>query len=165
MDVDPETRQHYGETWILCAEERRGHDTPRNGRDRENDFLVEYLSLEKPRHRLHKGLNRVNFMNAFARTLSSTNMGSLENGCCKISCGDRGALNVLINVISVWNTVYLTEAVKVLKAQKVDENLFAYIFPLGWEHTNCPGEYQFTTTDIRPFTTVANREIIIFIPW
>ena len=40
--------------------------------------------------------------------------------------------------------MYLTEAVKVLKAQgTVEESLLAHIFPLGWEHINFLGEYQF----------------------
>ena len=54
------------------------------------------------------------------------------------------ALNILINAISVWNTVYLTEAVKFLKTNgNVDESLLHHIFPLGFEHINFLGEYKF----------------------
>ena len=49
----------------------------------------------------------------------------------------------LFNAISVWNTVYLTEAIIVLKAKRdFDEDLIQHISPLGWEHINLLGEYK-----------------------
>lgn len=54
------------------------------------------------------------------------------------------ALNILINAITVWNTVYLTEATKILKAKGLlKEQLLPHISPLGWEHINLLGEYTF----------------------
>lgn len=55
------------------------------------------------------------------------------------------ALNLLINAISVWNTIYLSETINVLKKkEKFDEELLKQISPLGWEHINFLGEYQFS---------------------
>ncbi|KZE08323.1 transposase [Bacillus mycoides] len=52
------------------------------------------------------------------------------------------ALNLLINAISVWNTVYLSEAIKALKKkEQFDEELLKYISPLEWEHINFLEEY------------------------
>lgn len=42
------------------------------------------------------------------------------------------ALNILINAITVWNTVYLTEATKILNAKGLlKEELLPHISPLG----------------------------------
>ncbi|OJH20366.1 hypothetical protein BLX88_02940, partial [Bacillus obstructivus] len=52
--------------------------------------------------------------------------------------------NILINAISVWNTVYLGEATKELKKHDaLKEELLPHISPLGWEHINLLGEYKF----------------------
>lgn len=43
------------------------------------------------------------------------------------------ALNILINAISIWNTVYLEKAVEYQKKHKgIDENLLKHISPLNW---------------------------------
>ena len=62
------------------------------------------------------------------------------------------ALNILINAISVWNTVYLTEAAKLLKEiGALRENLLKHISPLGWEHINFLGEYTFDMNKVASF--------------
>lgn len=54
------------------------------------------------------------------------------------------ALNIIINAINVWNTVYLTEATNLLKEKgTLREDLLKHISPLGWEHNNFLGEYTF----------------------
>ena len=83
-------------------------------------------------------------MNALARAIFFGKYGEFRERALQDQLQRASALNILINAISVWNTVYLTEAVKMLKAQgTVDESLLAHIFPLGWEHINFLGEYQF----------------------
>lgn len=54
------------------------------------------------------------------------------------------ALNILINAISIWNTVYLEKGVEYQKKHKgIDENLLKHISPLNWTHINFLGEYSF----------------------
>jgi hypothetical protein len=56
----------------------------------------------------------------------------------------KSALNILINAISIWNTVYLEKAVECQKKYKgIDENLLKHISPLNWSHINFLGEYSF----------------------
>ena len=62
------------------------------------------------------------------------------------------SLNILINAISVWNTVYLTEATGMLKEKAgFREDLLSHISSLGWEHINFLGEYTF---DLKKFTSI-----------
>ena len=60
------------------------------------------------------------------------------------------ALNILINAISVWNTVYLQRSIDYLKAAEIDidENLLKHTSPLVWEHINFLGEYSFNIKNI-----------------
>jgi len=59
------------------------------------------------------------------------------------------AINILINAISVWNTVYLTEATKLKKEKgNLREDLLKHISPLGWEHINFLGEYNFDANKV-----------------
>ncbi len=54
------------------------------------------------------------------------------------------ALNIIINDISIWNTVHLTEATKLLKEKgNLREDLLKHFYRLGWEHINFLGEYTF----------------------
>ncbi len=64
-------------------------------------------------------------------------------------------LNLLINAISVWNTVYLSEAIKALeKKEQFDEELLKHISPLGWEYINFLGEYRFSKREIAPLDSL-----------
>ncbi len=55
------------------------------------------------------------------------------------------ALSVLINAISIWDTAYLQKAIDYLKSTDsgFNEKLLKHIAPLGWEHINFLGEYNF----------------------
>ena len=56
------------------------------------------------------------------------------------------ALNVLINVISIWNAVYLKEAYNYLvKIVSEVSNYIKHISPINWEHITFLGEYKFNT--------------------
>lgn len=47
------------------------------------------------------------------------------------------ALNIIINAIILWNTVYLTEAINHLKQNgELDEDWLPHVSPLAWEHIN-----------------------------
>lgn len=53
------------------------------------------------------------------------------------------ALNLVVAAIILWNTVYLAEAVELLKQQgmTVNEELLRHLSPLGWEHITLTGDY------------------------
>lgn len=56
---------------------------------------------------------------------------------------------MIINVINIWNTIYLEKAIEYRKSieEDVNEDLITHISPLGWEHINMLGEYQFKFDD------------------
>jgi hypothetical protein len=54
-------------------------------------------------------------------------------------------LNLLTNIIIVWNTIYIQEVLKQLKDEghKVNEEDFEHISPAPFEHINRLGKYTF----------------------
>ena len=88
-------------------------------------------------------------MNGLARALFFGKRGELRERGLQDQLQRASALNILINAISVWNTVYLTEATKVLKEKgTLREDLLKHISPLGWEHINFLGEYTFDKKNV-----------------
>lgn len=57
------------------------------------------------------------------------------------------SLNILTNIIIVWNTVYIQEILKQLQKEGlvIDENDLEYISPTPFEHINRLGKYTFNT--------------------
>lgn len=54
-------------------------------------------------------------MNALARAIFFGKRGELRERALQDQLQRASALNIIINAISVWNTVYLAEATKILK--------------------------------------------------
>lgn len=114
------------------------------GRIEKTIFIMDYLSSEALRRRIHRGLNKGEAMNALARAIFFGKHGELRERALQDQLQRASALNIIINSISVWNTVYLQQATEHHKKQgKHQEELLNHISPLGWEHVNFLGEYKF----------------------
>ncbi|WP_201715524.1 Tn3 family transposase [Rossellomorea arthrocnemi] len=120
------------------------------GRIEKTIFILDYISNEAIRRRIQRGLNKGESMNALARALFFGKRGELRERALQDQLQRASALNIIINAITVWNTVYLTEATKVLSEKGIlREQMIKHISPLGWEHINFLGEYTF---DIKKMT-------------
>lgn len=116
------------------------------GRIEKTIFILDYISSESMRRGIQRGLNKGEAMNALARALFFGKRGELRERALQDQLQRASALNILINAISIWNTVYLSEAIKVLRDRDgFNEDLLKHISPLGWEHINFLGEYRFNT--------------------
>lgn len=117
------------------------------GRIEKTIFILDYLSSEALRRRIHRGLNKGEAMNALARAIFFGKHGELRERALQDQLQHASALNIIINAISVWNTVYLQQATEHLKKKqgKLQEELLNHISPLGWGHVNFLGEYKFNT--------------------
>ena len=114
------------------------------GRIEKTIFVLDYISNEALRRRVQKGLNKGEAMNGLARALFFGKRGELRERGLQDQLQRASSLNILINAIAVWNTVYLTEATQILKEKgQLKEELLSHISPLGWEHINLLGEYTF----------------------
>jgi hypothetical protein len=89
-------------------------------------------------------LNKGEAMNALARAIFFGKHGELRERALQDQLHRASALNLIINAISIWNTVYISQAIEHLKTTgKYKEELLPHISPLGWEHINFLSEYSF----------------------
>lgn len=114
------------------------------GRIEKTIFILDYVSSEALRRKIHRGLNKGEAMNALARAIFFGKHGELRERALRDQLQRASALNILINAISVWNTVYLSKATEHKKeVGDLQKDLLNHISPLGWEHINFLGEYTF----------------------
>jgi len=118
------------------------------GRIEKTIFILDYITNETLRRRVHRGLNKGEAMNGLARALFFGKRGEFRERGIQDQLQRASALNIIINAISVWNTVYLGEATKFKKNHALKEELLPHISPLGWEHINFLGEYKFNSNKI-----------------
>ncbi|MDA8353018.1 MAG: Tn3 family transposase [Firmicutes bacterium] len=115
------------------------------GRIEKTIFLLDYVSDKALRRRVQRGLNKGESMNSLARAIFFGKRGKLRERALNDQLQRASALSLLINAISIWNTVYLTKAVEALrKTRSIPETLISHISPLGWNHINFLGEYKFS---------------------
>lgn len=119
------------------------------GRIEKTIFILNYLSSKSLRRKIQKGLNKGEAMNGLARAIFFGKQGELRERTIQNQLQRASALNILINVISVWNTLHLTKAVEYQKGLGgFNEDLLHHMSPLGWEHINLLGEYHFNSKKI-----------------
>lgn len=114
------------------------------GRIEKTIFILNYLSSETLRRKIQKGLNKGEAMNGLARAIFFGKQGELRERTLQHQLQRASALNIIINAISVWNTLHLTKAIDYQKGiRDFNEDLLHHMSPLGWEHINLLGEYHF----------------------
>jgi len=80
---------------------------------------------------------------ALARAVFFNRLGEIRDRSFEQQRYRASGLNLVTAAIVLWNTVYLERAANALRGhgQAVDEALFQYLSPLGWEHINLTGDY------------------------
>jgi len=119
------------------------------GRIEKTIFILNYISDESLRRKIQRGLNKGEAMNGLARAIFFGKQGELRERTIQHQLQRASALNIIINVISIWNTLHLTKAVEYqIQSGSFNEELLHHISPLGWEHINLLGEYHFNSEKI-----------------
>lgn len=116
------------------------------GRIEKTIFILNYISDESLRRKIQKGLNKGEAINGLARAIFFGKQGELRERTIQHQLQRASALNIIINAISIWNTLHLTKAVEYQKRSgSFNEELLHHMSPLGWEHINLLGEYHFNS--------------------
>ncbi|PMC34622.1 DDE transposase [Bacillus sp. UMB0899] len=116
------------------------------GRIEKTIFILNYISDESLRRKIQRGLNKGEAMNGLARAIFFGKQGELRERTIQHQLQRASALNIIINGISIWNTLHLTKAVEYQKqSASFNEDLLHHMSPLGWEHINLLGEYHFNS--------------------
>lgn len=105
------------------------------GRIEKTIFILNYISDESLRRKIQRGLNKGEAMNGLARAIFFGKQGELRERTIQHQLQRASALNIIINAISIWNTLHLTTAVEYKKRTgSFNEDLLHHMSPLGWEH-------------------------------
>ncbi|HFU6276977.1 TPA: Tn3 family transposase, partial [Enterococcus faecium] len=119
------------------------------GRIEKTIFILNYISDESLRRKIQRGLNKGEAMNGLARAIFFGKQGELRERTIQHQLQRASALNIIINAISIWNTLHLTTAVEYKKRTgSFNEDLLHHMSPLGWEHINLLGEYHFNSEKV-----------------
>ena len=124
-------------------------------------FILRYLQSQPLRRRIHAQLNKGEQLHALRVWLWFGGDGHLRKKQEDAQQETAGCLNVLTNLVVVWNTVYTQEVLKKHQADghMVDENDFEHLSPARFAHINRLGRYtfqkveQFEDNGLRPLRT------------
>jgi len=113
-------------------------------------YLLHYIDDGAYRRRILVQLNRGEGRHQLARTVFHGKRGELRQRYHEGQEDQLGALGLVVNVLVLWNTIYMDAALDQLRAEGFgvrDEDLVR-LSPLGFDHINMLGRYAFVLPDI-----------------
>lgn len=128
------------------------------GRIAKTMYLLEYVSDETYRRRIHTQLNRGESRGQLARAVMHGRKGEIREKYRAGMEDQLGALGLVVNAIALWNTRYLQAALDAIRAMGDDvfEADVSRLSPLKFAHINMLGRYHFEMSpdvaggDLRP---------------
>ena len=112
-------------------------------------YLLRFIDDEAYRRRILVQLNRGEGRHQLARIVFHGKRGELRQRYREGQEDQLGALGLVVNVIVLWNTIYMDAALKQLRAEGFDVRAEdeARLSPLGFDHINMLGRYAFILPD------------------
>jgi TnpA family transposase len=108
-----------------------------------------YVDDESKRRRTLTQLNRTEDRHKLARAVFHGKRGELRQRYREGQEDQLGALGLVVNVIVLWNTLYIDAAVQQLRTEgfPVKAEDLARLSPLVFDHINLLGRYSFSLPD------------------
>jgi TnpA family transposase len=102
------------------------------------------------RRRVNVGLNKGEARNALARAVFLCRLGEIRDRSFEQQRYRASGLTFVTAAIVLWNTVYMERAVRscARSGSALDQELLKYLSPLGWEHINLTGDYQWRSNKL-----------------
>jgi TnpA family transposase len=119
------------------------------GRIIKTMHLLNYFDDEAYRRSILVQLNRGEGRHMLSRTVFHGKRGELRQRYRQGQEDQLSALGLVVNIIVLWNTIYLDAALRQLRKEGLqirDEDV-ARLSPLGYEHINMLGRYAFSLPD------------------
>lgn len=109
-------------------------------------YLLRFIDDASYRRRILIQLNRGEGRHQLARVIFHGKRGELRQRYREGQEDQLGALGLVVNLVVLWNTVYMDVAVRELRAEgyEVRTEDVARLSPLGHKHVNMLGRYAFT---------------------
>ena len=115
------------------------------GRISKTLYLLHYIDDEAYRRRILVQLNRHESRHSLAREVMHGQRGEIRQRYREGQEDQLGVLGLVLNIIVLWNTIYLDAALEHLRkrGEKISPEDVARLWPLGFEHINLLGRYSF----------------------
>ncbi|MBB3966988.1 MULTISPECIES: Tn3 family transposase [Rhizobium] len=119
------------------------------GRIERSIFICDWLLDTKLRRRSHAILNKGESRHALARAVFLHQLGELRNRVAETMAYRASGLNLVVNAIILWNTVYLSRAVDYIRSQGIvmPDEVLSQVAPLPWAHIALTGDYLWNEID------------------
>jgi TnpA family transposase len=113
-------------------------------------YMLRFIDDESYRRRILVQLNRGEGRHQLARVIFHGRRGELRQRYREGQEDQLGALGLVVNLVVLWNTIYMDAALDQLRAEKFDVRAedVARLSPLGPKHINMLGRYAFTLPDM-----------------
>ena len=113
-------------------------------------YLLRFIDDESYRRRILIQLNRGEGRHQLARVIFHGKRGELRQRYREGQEDQLGALGIVVNLVVLWNTIYMDAALDRLRAEghEVFPADVARLSPLGFKHVNMPGRYAFTLPEM-----------------
>ena len=111
--------------------------------------MLRFIDDEAYRRRILVQLNRGESRHQLARIVFHGKRGELRRRYREGQEDQLGALGLVVNVIVLWNTIYMDAVLNQLRAEGFDvrDEDVARLSPLGFDHINMLGRYAFILPD------------------
>ena len=119
------------------------------GRVAKTMYLLEYHNDEGYRRKITAQLNRGEARHGLVASVLHGNKGEIRKHFKRGMESQLGALGLVVNVIILWNTDYVSAILGLLEAmgELVLEADVARVSPVRWAHVNMLGRYEFLLSD------------------
>jgi hypothetical protein len=133
---------------ILNIEHHSVHAGIRSYADRGNPDVA-VATLTAYRRRILVQLNRGEGRHQLARIVFHGKRGELRQRYREGQEDQLGSLGLVVNVIVLWNTIYMDAALNQPRTENFDvrDEDVARLSPLGFDHINMLGRYAFILPD------------------
>jgi len=117
------------------------------GRIERTLFMLDWFRDPALRRRVQAGLNKGEARNALARAVFMHRLGEIRDRGLENQSYRASGLTLITAAITLWNTVYIENAINQLKKKglPLNDQLLSHLSPLGWEHINLTGDYIWRT--------------------
>lgn len=108
-------------------------------------FIVRFLGDPVFRRRINRQLNKGESIHALRGWLVFVEDGRIRRRQLEDQENQASCLNLVTNAIITWNTVYIAEGLRRLRAEghQVNDDAIAHLSPAMYAHVNKHGKYRF----------------------
>ena len=119
------------------------------GRIERSIFMADWLLEPALRRRSNANLNKGESRHFLARAVFFNQLGELRDRTAETMAYRASGLNLVVNAIVLWNTVYLARAIAYVRSQGValTDAQIAHVAPLKWRHIALTGDYLWSEVD------------------